>query len=43
MTNQRDTWTYCNCAGSHRQGCQNDRPGGFPPLTDDDEDNRTGQ
>ena len=42
MASNQDTWTYCNCAGRHRPGCANDRPGGLPPLTDDD-DNRTGK
>jgi hypothetical protein len=43
MASNQDTWTYCNCAGSHKQGCPNAGPGGLPPLTDEDEDNRTGK
>jgi hypothetical protein len=27
-------WQYCNCEGSHRPRCPNDRPGGLPPLND---------
>jgi hypothetical protein len=34
-------WTYCGCAGKHKPGCPNSRPGGFPPL-DDDEDREEG-
>ena len=34
------SWVYCNCAGTHKDGCPNDKPGGFPPLTDDDEKER---
>ena len=31
---QRSGWQYCNCEGSHRPRCPNDRPGGLPPLND---------
>lgn len=31
-------WQYCNCAGTHKPGCPNDKPGGLPPLNDDDDD-----
>jgi hypothetical protein len=30
-------WRYCNCAGTHRTDCPNNKPGGLPPLNDDDE------
>jgi hypothetical protein len=35
---RKSDWTYCDCAGSHKKGCPNDRPGGLPPLNDDDDD-----
>ena len=25
-------WKYCDCAGSHKPGCPNGKPGGLPPL-----------
>jgi len=31
-------WTYCGCSGSHKPGCPNSTPGGFPPLADDEEE-----
>jgi hypothetical protein len=37
---QPGDWQYCNCEGSHRPGCCNDRPGGLPPL-DDSPDNES--
>ena len=30
------SWTYCSCVGTHAPDCLNGVPGGFPPLTDDD-------
>lgn len=30
-------WVYCDCAGKHKDGCPNDKPGGLPPLNDDDD------
>jgi hypothetical protein len=27
---------YCSCAGTHREGCPNGKPGGLPPLSDDE-------
>jgi hypothetical protein len=28
---------YCDCAGTHKPDCPNNKPGGMPPLNDDDE------
>jgi len=30
-------WVYCDCAGTHKPDCPNNKPGGFPPLNDDDD------
>lgn len=31
-------WVYCHCAGAHKPDCPNNKPGGLPPLNDDDDD-----
>jgi hypothetical protein len=31
-------WVYCSCAGKHEEDCPNNKPGGFPPLNDDEGD-----
>lgn len=31
-------YVYCTCVGSHASNCPNNKPGGFPPLSDDDDD-----
>jgi len=36
-------WSYCNCAGSHKKGCPNAKPGGLPPLKEDENDKKKGK
>jgi hypothetical protein len=40
---RKGSWTYCNCAGSHKPGCPNAGPGGLPPLADDPDDKKKGK
>lgn len=37
LTRAKSDWTYCNCAGRHKDGCPNNKPDGLPPLNDDDD------